>query len=151
MNTENNENEGTEEINEIEEIKIDDDFQGPTIPVEPNGGGNINLPPVPNAVAVLVLGILSIVTCACYGFPGVILGIIALVLAKKGKKAYDLNPEAYSPSSLSNLNGGKICAIIGLIVSSLHALVYVFYIILFIIALIAGSGAAFEGPSYYDF
>ena len=37
--------------------------------------------PVPNSAAVLVLGILSIVLCFCYGLIGMTLGIIALVLA----------------------------------------------------------------------
>ena len=34
---------------------------------------------LPNATAVLVLGIISIVGCFCYGIIGLILGIIALV------------------------------------------------------------------------
>ena len=38
---------------------------------------------LPNATAVLVLGILSIVTCCCYGIPGIVAGIIGLVLYKK--------------------------------------------------------------------
>ena len=38
---------------------------------------------LPNATAVLVLGILSIVTCWLYGIPGIIMGIIAIVLAQK--------------------------------------------------------------------
>ena len=38
---------------------------------------------LPNGTAVLVLGILSIVTCCCYGFIGLTFGIIAVVLANK--------------------------------------------------------------------
>lgn len=74
---------------------------------------------VPNSTAVLVLGILSIVFCWCYGLPGVILGIIALVLAGKGEKLYKANPEFYKQGSYKNLNAGKICAIIGLSISAL--------------------------------
>jgi hypothetical protein len=48
-------------------------------------------PPLPNATAVLVLGILSIVVCF-------ITGIIALVLANKDMALYNANPGAYSPS-----------------------------------------------------
>ena len=36
---------------------------------------------LPNATVVLVLGILSLIFCWCYGFFGLILGIIAVVLA----------------------------------------------------------------------
>ena len=85
---------------------------------------------VPNSTAVLVLGILSIVFCWCYGLPGVILGIIALVLAGKGEKLYKANPEFYKQGSYKNLNAGKICAIIGL---SLSALMFIGTILAFII------------------
>ncbi|MFT3945982.1 MAG: hypothetical protein QM763_03325 [Agriterribacter sp.] len=44
--------------------------------------------PLPNASAVLALGIISIVGCCCYGIPGVICAIIALVLYGKDAKLY---------------------------------------------------------------
>ncbi|HRH38859.1 MAG TPA: hypothetical protein PK760_10965, partial [Flavobacteriales bacterium] len=50
--------------------------------------------PVPNATTVLVLGILSIVFCWCYGFIGLILGIIAVSISGKAKKIYEANPSA---------------------------------------------------------
>lgn len=73
---------------------------------------------LPNATAVLVLGILSILTCCCYGVVGLILGIIALVLAKKDKALYELNPQAYS--NYNNLNIGRILAIVGIVLSVLY-------------------------------
>ncbi len=39
--------------------------------------------PLPNATTVLVFGIISIVLCWCHGIFGLILAIIALVLANK--------------------------------------------------------------------
>ncbi len=36
---------------------------------------------LPNATAVLVLGILSLVFCWCYGFVGLVLGILAVAIA----------------------------------------------------------------------
>jgi hypothetical protein len=75
--------------------------------------------PVPNATAVLVLGIISIVTCCCYGLPGIICGVIALVLAVKGQRAYVNAPHQYTDASWKNLKAGRICAIIGLILSIL--------------------------------
>jgi len=95
-----------------------------------NYGGQI---PVPNSVAVLVLGIISIVSCFCYGIIGIICGIIALVLADKGKNAYNSSPEDFTLSSFNNLKAGKICAIIGVSLSAL-------YLIIVIIALVVGTG-----------
>lgn len=73
---------------------------------------------LPNANLVLILGILSIITCCCYGVIGLILGIVALVLAKKDKAMYLENPQAYS--NYSNLNIGRILAIIGIVLSILY-------------------------------
>ena len=72
---------------------------------------------LPNGTAVLVLGILSIVTCCCYGFIGLTLGIVALVLANKDLKLYQESPELYL--NYKNLNIGKILAIIGVVLSSI--------------------------------
>lgn len=78
---------------------------------------------LPNATAVLVLGIISIVGCIFYGIVGLICGIIALVLAKKDRSLYSINPVAYTLSSYKNLNAGRICAIIGTSLSALYALI----------------------------
>jgi hypothetical protein len=88
--------------------------------------------PLPNATAVLVLGILSIVTCFCYGILGLILGIIAIVLAGKDKTLYTTSPEVFTAASFKNLNAGRICAIIGIILSALY--------LIFIVAFIAMIG-----------
>ncbi|WP_373940784.1 CCC motif membrane protein [Polaribacter sejongensis] len=61
---------------------------------------------LPNATTSLVLGILSLVTCICYGIIGLPLGIIALVLGNKAIKEYNLNPENYN--SVGNATAGKI-------------------------------------------
>ena len=86
--------------------------------------------PLPNATAVLVLGILSIVTCFCYGILGIILGIIAIVLAGKDKTLYTASPETYTDASFKNLNAGRICAIIGLILSALYLIFIVAFIVI---------------------
>ena len=74
---------------------------------------------VPYSTSVLVLGIIAIVGCFCYGLPGLVCGIIAIVQSNKGKVAYNLNPSIYSVASLKNLNAGRICAIIGLCLSGI--------------------------------
>lgn len=86
---------------------------------------------LPNATAVLVLGILSIVLAFCYGFFGVVCGIIGLVLSNKDRRAYLATPELYSPASYSTLNAGRTCSIIGLVIGALFLLIIIFYLIFF--------------------
>jgi len=69
---------------------------------------------LPNATAVLVLGILSIISCCFYGI-GVIFAIIALVLANSDMKLYRQDPESYL--NYSNLNIGRVLSVIGLLMS----------------------------------
>lgn len=86
---------------------------------------------LPNATLVLVLGILSIVTCCCYGVIGLILAIIALILSKKDRVLYEMNMSAYTESSFKNLSAGRVCAIIGLILNILYLLISIAFIIMF--------------------
>lgn len=93
-------------------------------------GGNSELvkTPLPNSTVVLVLGILSLISCCCYGIPGIIFAIIALVLAKAATDLYYSNPELYTPGSYQNLKAGKICAMVGLILS-IAFLIYLIIVI----------------------
>ena len=72
---------------------------------------------LPNSTLILVFGILSIVTCCCYGVIGLILGIVAMVLAKKAAQLYASSPELYS--GYQNVKTGKILAIIGIVLNIL--------------------------------
>ncbi|HEX8268563.1 MAG TPA: CCC motif membrane protein [Flavobacterium sp.] len=81
---------------------------------------------LPNANAVLILGILSIITCCCYGVVGLILGIVALVLAKKDMEIYRSQPELYS--NYSNLNTGRILAYIGIALSAVYLIITVYFL-----------------------
>ena len=87
--------------------------------------------PLPNATAVLVLGILSLVLCFCYGIFGLVCGIIAMVLAKKDMALYNANPGFYTASSFSNVKAGRICGIIGVCTSAVYILVIIGYLIFF--------------------
>lgn len=78
---------------------------------------------LPNSTLILVFGIISIVTCCCYGVIGLIFGIIAVVLASKATKVYAENPELYT--GFSNVKTGKILAIIGIVLN----LIYIGYVI----------------------
>ncbi|AUP81139.1 CCC motif membrane protein [Flavivirga eckloniae] len=75
---------------------------------------------LPNSTLILVFGILSIVTCCCYGIVGLILGVVALVLAKKATQLYAENPEDYT--GFQNVKTGKVLAIIGIVLSLLYAI-----------------------------
>jgi hypothetical protein len=121
---------------------------------EPVSGNNpvyVQLEPVPNATAVLVLGIISIATCWCYGIVGMILSIIALVLAGNGKKAYFASPEKYSQGSFNNLKAGRVCAIIGLSLSGLYLIFVILYILTLFSILSGGFFEIFENVNAFNF
>ncbi len=86
---------------------------------------------LPNATAVLILGICSIVF-GCF-FVGLILGIIGIVLSGKGRKLYKENPSVWD--GYGQLNAGFIMSIIGVAIGALYTLYYI------IIVMIIGSAA----------
>ena len=90
----------------------------------PPGSSYSNFPQetLPNATAVLILGIISLPACLCYGIPGLIAAIIAIVLAKKDQALYTANPAYYTESSYKNLRTGRTCAWVGIILSALFML-----------------------------
>ncbi len=90
--------------------------------INAGGGGNGQLP---NAVATLVLGIVSIVGCLFYGLPGLICGIIGLSLHSKDKKLYNSNKAKYE-NSYKMANAGYICSIIGTSLSALYFIIIAF-------------------------
>jgi hypothetical protein len=92
---------------------------------------------LPNATTSLILGIISIVTCCCYGIIGLPLGIAAVVLANKAKKIYLEAPENYT--NYSNASTGKVLGIIGIILNAL-------YLIMVIIAISIFGWAALQDP-----
>jgi hypothetical protein len=83
------------------------------------------------ATSVLVLGILSIIFA---GLIGLILGIIGLNKAGQCKKSLELNPGAYTSSSVKNMEAGRICALIGTILSSLALFIIIVVVVIAIIS-----------------
>jgi hypothetical protein len=77
---------------------------------------------LPNATAVLVLGICSIVF-GCL-FVGLVLGIIGIALSSKGRTLYRESPELYD--GYGSLNAGFVMSIIGTVLGGL----YIVYIVL---------------------
>ncbi len=78
-------------------------------------------PTLPNSTLILIFGILSILTCCCWGIIGLIFGIVALVLAKSAKQIYMAEPDTYS--GYSNVKTGRILAIIGIVLSAIYLIV----------------------------
>lgn len=110
---------------------MEENYQNPNQPQFQNQNYNNNFPQqiqVPNASTVLVLGILSIVFCCV---AGIVLGIIALNMYSKANKTYQANPSIYTSGSYSNLTAGRVCAIIGLILTSLVTLYYIFIFLIY--------------------
>jgi hypothetical protein len=101
---------------------------------------------LPNATVILVLGIISIVGCCCYGVVGLICGIVALVLANSAKTLYLSNPGKYTEGSYSNMNAGKICAWVGLSLSGIYIL-----LMMWLIAAIGISGLTDPNAIYEYF
>ncbi|MDA3953618.1 MAG: CCC motif membrane protein [Bacteroidales bacterium] len=91
-------------------------------------------PPVqqilPNSTGILVLGILSIAVCWCYGLFGITMGIIALVLSGKSKALYNANPDQYTQASYKNMNAGRVCAIIGTSLSAIYVAIIIVYVMI---------------------
>ena len=115
--------------------------------VSDQSNSNLNKISLPNSTAVLVLGIVSIALCCMYGIVGLSCGIIALVLARKGKQIYTESPELYTQTSLSNLNAGRTCAIIGTCLSSLVVIFFIAYLVMigtYLSLLFAFLGAGLE-------
>jgi hypothetical protein len=85
---------------------------------------------LPNSRTVLVLGILSIVFSSWYfSIVGVVLSIIALVVANRDFSLYYSNKTQYTLSSFNNLKAGRVCAIIGLAVGILF---FIFFVLILV-------------------
>lgn len=73
---------------------------------------------LPNSTLILVFGIISIITCCCYGVLGLIFGVIGFVMANKATALYMEAPEQYT--GYQNLKTGKILCIIGIVLNVLY-------------------------------
>jgi M penetrans paralogue family 26 len=101
-----------------------------------NQGGGFQSSSVPNATATLVLGIISIATCWLYAVPGVVCGIIALVLHKKDKMVHASDPQRYD-NSFKTSKAGFVCGVIGLSLSALF-LLYIIVMLVFVGTMASG-------------
>jgi hypothetical protein len=98
-------------------------------------GSNLYHSPIqmnlPNSNTILVLGILSLVFCWWHilSIAGIVLSIVTLSMTNKELSLFYTRPNDFTLSSLNNVKAGRICAIIGLIISILVFIVAVLMII----------------------
>ncbi|SHJ86575.1 hypothetical protein SAMN04487911_14711 [Arenibacter nanhaiticus] len=81
---------------------------------------------LPNATLILVFGILSIVSCCCYGIIGLVFGVIGLILANKATKIYAQDPDLFT--GINNIKLGKTLSIIGIVLNVLVAIFFIWII-----------------------
>ena len=81
---------------------------------------------LPNSTLVLVLGILSIVSCICYGLPGLLCGVVAVIIGQKATNVYKESPESYK--GFDNVRAGKVMGIIGIVLSVLFIIFMIWLI-----------------------
>jgi len=106
--------------------------------------------PIPNSQGILILGIFSLVTTFCcggIGVVGMVLGIIAVVMSSKAIDEYEQNPQVYSQSSHKNVNAGRICGIIGIVVNG----VMILFLVIYLIVIGAGLTALFSSFPWEDY
>lgn len=84
---------------------------------------------VPDALAAMILGIVSIVTMMYFGW---IAAIIGFSKRTKALNLYNENPSQYSEKSLSILRTAKTLNTIGLIVSLVTSVLFILYIVVLI-------------------
>jgi hypothetical protein len=101
--------------------------------------------PLPNATTALVLGIISIPTCCCFGIVGLVCGIIAIVLGHRALKLYRSNPSHFNISSYNNANAGFVCGIVGTVFSALCLFYFIYLMIIGAMLNTLSQGFNWEG------
>ncbi len=106
---------------------------------------NPNLPSSGEAVASMVLGIVSIVTCFGYGVLSVVCGPLAIYFARRARKR--IKAEQFSASSSGLATAGYVTGIIGTVLGLIGVLFLVLIFVLpLLLALIAAGSGAGAGP-----
>jgi hypothetical protein len=93
---------------------------------------------LPNAAWIHFLAIMSIMGSFCFGFIGLFAGIAALIIHNFEKRRFNESPGFYNKSSLAAINGSRIVAIIGIVISC-------FVLSILLIGLISQNEAMFQG------
>lgn len=95
------------------------------------------------AIASMVLGIVSIITCFAYGLIGMPCGVLAVMFARKARLAVQ---DGTAPAtSLGMASAGRICGWVGIVLNSIGLLLFFVYIGFIIFAIIAGASGGSGG------
>ena len=89
------------------------------------------------AITSMVLGIVSIISCMAYGIIGLPCGIVAVVFAKRARLAIQDGTAPVSSQGMAT--AGKVCGWIGIILSSIMLLYFLFIILVIVVGIFAGS------------
>ena len=81
---------------------------------------------LPKSTASLILGIFSIITCFCYGLPGLILGIIGFIQGKQAIAINNENPDMYE--GVGNAKAGKVMSIIGIVFAVIYLIAIIWIV-----------------------
>lgn len=80
---------------------------------------------IPGAGWILFIAILSLQFYLYYGVVGIISGMLGLSFATVKKNEFIESPGKYSSGSYSVLKAGRIISIVGLVISSFYALIFI--------------------------
>jgi hypothetical protein len=101
------------------------------------------------AIASMVLGISSIITCVMYGVPGLVCGILAVIFSKQAMT--NVRNGTAPQSSIGMAKAGKVCGWVGISLSLVALLFFIVYIIIFIAILGAAATGAANNPTLLPF
>ena len=91
------------------------------------------------AIAAMILGIMSMMTCMFYGIPGLVCGILALVFARQARDRVQLGQAPQF--SLDFARAGRVCGWVGIGLSIVFLVIMAAYMI-FIFAIIGAAAGA---------
>jgi len=115
--------------------------QGPYTGEQPQTSGK--------AIASMVLGICSIITCMMYGVPGIVCGILAVVFSKHAMA--NVRNGTAPQTSIGMAKAGRVCGWVGISLSIVGLLFLLIYIVIIVGILGAAAAGAANSPSILPF
>ena len=81
---------------------------------------------LPYANLILIFGIISIITCCCYGIVGLVFGITAWILAHRALKLHAEHSDQYE--GVQTVKTGKILAIVGVVLNVIYLAIFLWFV-----------------------
>ena len=111
------------------------------------------LPADPSAMVLGIIGLIIVLAGCCCGIFAVlsiVLGAIGLFMANKSIREYRQYPDAYSRSSLNNVEMSKVLNIISIVIGSIVTMVFIVYYVFYGALLSHAIKEAYEADNYDD-